>query len=139
MKQVFYILPLAVSPLMAQVVDAQAVFQKTLDEVKASQSDNIGPVVAAVLEATDGDEQAFGRMMRNAADAGHPVALTWLARQNLLQLYAQRLDQESAPEAVKLRAMMEQAASTGYIPAVVEMAHLCGSVCLPRPYLPSKI
>lgn len=127
MKQLLYVLPVALFPVTAQVVDAQAVFQAALDEVKEKQSGNLGPVVAAVLEATDGDEQAFGRMMRNAADAGHPVALTWLARQNLLQLYAQRLDQESAPEAVKLRAMMEQAASTGYIPAVVEMAHLCGS------------
>ncbi len=127
MKQIFYMLPVVLCPVVAQAVDAQAVFQKALDEVKATQSENIGPVVTAVLEAAGGDEQAFWRMMRSAADAGHPVALTWLARQNLLQLQAQRLNPENAPEAVRLRAMMEQAASTGYIPAVVEMAHLCGS------------
>ena len=127
MKQFRYILPMALFPVTAQVVDAQAVFQAALDEVKEKQSENLGSVVAAVLEATGGDEQAYWRMMQSAADAGHPVALTWLARQTLQQLQVQGLDPETAPQAVKLRAAMEQAAATGYIPAVVEMAHFCGS------------
>lgn len=127
MKQLLYVLPVALFPVTAQVVDVQAVFQAALDEVKMKQSENLGPVVAAVLEATGGDEQAYWRMMRRAADAGHPVALTWLARQTQQQLQVQGIDPESAPQAVKLRAAMEQAASTGYIPAVVEMAHFCGS------------
>ena len=127
MNQFLYMLPMALFPVTAQVVDAQAVFQAALDEVKEKQSENLGPVVAAVLEATGGDEQAYWRMMQSAADAGHPVALTWLARQTLQQLQVQGLDPETAPQAVKLRAAMEQAAATGYIPAVVEMAHFCGS------------
>ncbi len=127
MKQFLYILPMALFPVTAQVVDAQAVFQAALDEEKEKQSENLGSVVAAVLEATGGDEQAYWRMMQSAADAGHPVALTWLARQTLQQLQVQGLDPETAPQAVKLRAAMEQAAATGYIPAVVEMAHFCGS------------
>ena len=127
MKQILYVLPLALSPVMAQAVDAQAIFQQALDELRTTQSEELGMVVTAVLEATGGDEQAFVRMMRSAADAGHPVALTWLARQALLQLQAHRVNPETATEAEKLRAAMEQAASTGYIPAVVEMAHLCSS------------
>lgn len=127
MKQFLYILPMSLFPVTSQVVDAQAVFHAALDEVKVKQSENLGPVVAAVLEATGGDEQAYWRMMHCAADAGHPVALTWLARQALVQLHGQGLDAETAPQAVKLRAAMEQAAATGYIPAVVEMAHFCGS------------
>lgn len=127
MKQLLYVLPVALFPVTAQVVDAQAVFQAALDEVKEKQSENLGPVVAAVLEATGGDEQAYWRMMHRAADAGHPVALTWQAGQTLQQLQAQGLDPETAPQAVKLRAAMEQAAASGYIPAVLEMAHWCGS------------
>lgn len=95
-----------------------------LDEVKKSQSENLGPVVRAVMDATGGDEQAYWRVMKEAADAGHPVALTWLARQGVQQLHAHGAD---AAGAVALRAAMEQAASAGYVPAVVEMAHLCGS------------
>ena len=127
MKQLLYVLPVALFPVTAQVVDAQAVFQAALDEVKEKQSENLGPVVAAVLEATGGDEQAYWRMMHRAADAGHPVALTWQAGQTLQQLQAQGLDPETDPQAVKLRAAMEQAAASGYIPAVLEMAHWCGS------------
>ena len=104
MKQFLIMLPMALFPVTAQVVDAQAVFQAALDEVKEKQSENLGSVVAAVLEATGGDEQAYWRMMQSAADAGHPVALTWLARQTLQQLQVQGLDPETAPQAVKLRA-----------------------------------
>ena len=49
MKQFLYILPMALFPVTAQVVDAQAVFQAALDEVKEKQSENLGSVVAAVL------------------------------------------------------------------------------------------
>jgi TPR repeat protein len=98
-----------------------------LDAVKAAQSENMGPVVTAVLDATGGDEQAFWKLMQEASDAGHPVALTWTAGQGIRQLSALGINPESAPEAVKLCAAVEKAASSGYVPAQVEMAHLLGS------------
>ena len=127
MKSFIYLLPLAMCPLSAQVADAESACMAALDVVKNSQSENLGPVITAVMEATGGDERAYHKLMKKAADAGHPVALTWLARQSLQQLRSQGGNLETAPEAIRLRAVMEQAASQGYIPAVVEMAHYCGS------------
>lgn len=127
MKPFLYLLPLALCPVSAQVVDAEAACMAALDAIKHSQSEYLGPVVTAVLEATGGDERAYVQLMKKAADAGHPVALTWLARQSLQQLHAQGANLETAPEAVRLRVAMEQAATKGYTPAIVEMAHFCGS------------
>ena len=127
MKSFIYLLPLAMCPLSAQVTDAESACMSALDAVKDSQSENLGPVITAVMEATGGDERAYRKLMKKAADAGHPVALTWLARQSLQQLRSQGGNLETAPEAIRLRSVMEQASSQGYIPAVVEMAHYCGS------------
>lgn len=127
MKQFMYLLPLLLTPAFAQVSDAESACLAALDSVRDSQSEYLGPVVTSVLDASGGDERAYARLMKKAAEAGHPVALTWLARQSLQQLRIQGLDQETAPQAAQLRATMEQAASQGYIPAVVEMAHYCGS------------
>lgn len=127
MNRFLYFLPLALCPVAAQVADAESACMNALDAVKSSQSENLGPVITAVLDATGGDEQAYAKLMKKAADAGHPVALTWLARQALLQLQAQNGDMATAPEAVRLRTVMEQAAAQGYVPAIVEMAHYCGS------------
>ena len=127
MNKFLYLLPLALCPVSAQVCDAGAACRAALDAVQKAQSDNLGPVVTAVLDATGGDELAYFRLMREAADAGHPVALTWTAGQMLRQLNAQGASPVTDPAAQKLRAAMEQAAASGYIPAVVEMAHLCGS------------
>ena len=127
MNKFLFLLPLALSPVAAQVADAKAACMTALDEVQKAQSDNLGPVVTAVLDATGGDEQAYLRLMREAADAGHPVALYWVAGQALRQLQFQRMDSPQAPEAARLRAAVEQAASAGYVPAIVEMAHLCGN------------
>ena len=127
MNKFLYLLPLVLCPVSAQVADAGTACRAALDAVQKAQSDNLGPVVTAVLDATGGDEQAYFRLMREAADAGHPVALTWTAGQMLRQLNAQRAELATDPAAQKLRAAMEQAAASGYIPAVVEMAHLCGS------------
>lgn len=127
MKHLIYLSPLALCPVVAQVVDARSACMAALDAEKKAQTDNIGAVVSAVLDATGGDEQAFGRLMREAADAGHPVALTWLARQNLRQLRASGKDLSTAPEAAKLRAVVETAAAQGYVPAVVELSHCFGS------------
>ena len=127
MKPYLYLLPLAVCPVVAQVTDAGAACNAALDSVRAAQSEALGPVITAVLEACGGDEREYARLMKKSADAGHPVALTWLARQALTQLRAQGVDTVASPEAERLRAVMEQAASQGYVPAVVEMAHFCGS------------
>lgn len=127
MNPYLILFPLALCPLAAQMPDARAACMAALDAVKADQSENLVPVVRAVMDATGGNEQAYWSFMKEAADAGHPVALTWLARQSLLQLQARGATPATAPEAVSLRAAMEQAAASGYIPAVVEMAHLCGS------------
>lgn len=127
MKSFVYLLPLALCPLAAQTHDARAACMAALDAVKAAQSENLGPVVTAVLDATGGDEQAFWKLMQEASDAGHPVALTWTAGQGIRQLSALGINPESAPEAVKLCAAVEKAASSGYVPAQVEMAHLLGS------------
>ena len=98
-----------------------------LDAVQAAQSFHMGPVVTAVMDATGGDEQSFWKFMQEAADAGHPVALTWAAGQGLRQLAVQGAALESSPEAVNLRSSVERAAAGGYVPAMVEMAHLLGS------------
>lgn len=127
MKRFLYLLPLALCPVSAQTTDAESACLAALDAVKAAQSEYMGPVVSAVMDATGGDERAYAGLMKKAADSGHPVALTWLARQSLKQLQAQGINTETAPEAVRLRSVMEQAAALGYIPAVVEMAHFCGS------------
>lgn len=127
MKQFLYLLPLALCPLSAQVADTESACKAALDAVSAAQSEYLGPVVSAVLDASGGDEREYAKQMKKAADAGHPVALTWLARQSLQQLRTQGVNTETAAEAVRLRAVMEQAAAQGYIPAVVEMAHYCGS------------
>lgn len=127
MNKFLFLLPLALSPVAAQVADAKAACMTALEAVKKAQSENLGPVVTAVLDATGGDEQAYLRLMRKASDAGHPVALVWSASQTLRQLYAGRADLVNAPAAKNVRAAMEQAAGTGYVPAVVEMAHLSGS------------
>lgn len=127
MKHFLYLMPLALCPLAAQTVDAKAACMAALDAVRSSQSDNFAPAVRAVMEATGGDEQAYWRLMKEAADAGHPVALVWLAQQNLQQLKEQRLDPETAPEAITARTAMEQAAQAGYLPGLVGMAHLTGS------------
>ena len=127
MNRYFYLLPLLLCPVSAQVADAKASCMAALDAVKEAQSDKLGPVVTAVLDATGGDEQAYLRLMREASDAGHPVALTWSAMQMLRQLYGQQANLVTDPAAQRVRATMEQAASLGYLPAVVEMAHLSGS------------
>lgn len=127
MKHFLYLLPFALCPVSAQVADAESACLAALDAVKHAQSEYLGPVVTAVMDATGGDERQYPALLKKAADAGHPVALTWLARQAMLQLRAQGANLETAPEAVRLRAVMEQAAAQGYLPAVVEMAHFCGS------------
>lgn len=127
MNPYLFLVPVALCPLAAQSVDAGAACLAALDSVKTAQSEDMGPVVTAVMEATGGDEQAYWRLMREAADAGHPVALTWLAKQLLAQVYAQGLDLEISPESQKLRAMLEKTTASGYVPAIVEMAHICGS------------
>lgn len=127
MKQFLYILPLALCPAMAEVADAKAVCMAALDSVQKAQSEELAPVITAVLDATGGDEQAYLRLMKEASDAGHPVALMWSARQMMNQLRTQKLAVETSPEARKLRAAVELAASKGYVPAMVEMAHLCGN------------
>ena len=127
MKPYVYLFPLALCPLAAQTQDAKAACMTALDSVKSAQSENLGPVVTAVLDATGGNEQAFWKFMQEAADAGHPVALTWTAGQGIRQLVAQGINMETAPEAANLRSAVERAASAGYVPAMVEMAHLLGS------------
>lgn len=127
MKQLIYIMPLALGPVVAQVVDAKATFNAALDQVKEAQSENLGPVITAVLDATGGDEQAYFRFMQEAADAGHPVALNWMAAQLLRQMRVQRQDAITSEAAARVKALIEQAASTGYVPARVELAHLSGS------------
>ncbi len=127
MNKFLFLMPLVLCPVSAQVADAKSACMAALDEVQKAQSDNLAPVVTAVLDSTGGDEQAFLRLMREAADAGHPVALYWVAGQALRQLQFPRMDSPQAPEAARLRAAVEQAASAGYVPAIVEMAHLCGN------------
>lgn len=127
MKSLAYFFPLMLCPLAAQTHDAKAACMAALDAVNAAQSENLGPVVTAVMDATGGDEQAFWKLMQEAADAGHPVALTWVAGQGLRQLAAQGVELQSSPEALQYRAAVERAATAGYAPALVEMAHLLGS------------
>lgn len=127
MKHFLYLLPLALSPVMAEVADAKAVCMAALDAVKNAQSEDMTPVITAVLDATGGDEQAYLRLMKEASDAGHPVALVWSARQLSRQIQMQKLDIESSQEAQNMRAAVEQAASMGYVPAMVELAHICGN------------
>ncbi len=127
MKSLVYFLPLSLCPLVAQTQDAKSVCMAALDAVKTAQSEDLGPVVTAVMDATGGDEQAFWKLMQEASDAGHPVALTWMSGQGLRQLTAQGLNLQTSPEALRLRAAVEQAADAGYVPAMVEMAHLLGS------------
>lgn len=126
MKTLAYVLPLVLCPLAAQTLDAKAACMAALETVKNAQSENLGPVVTAVMDATGGDEQAFWKLMQEAADAGHPVALTWVAGQGLRQLAAQGVELQSSPEALQYRSSVERAATAGYVPALVEMAHLLG-------------
>ena len=118
---------LAACPLCVQVCHAEAAFTHALNAVQAAQSDDLGPVVCAVLDSTGGDELAYYRQMRKAADAGHPVALTWTAGQLIRQQQLQGAIAENSPEIARSRAMLEQAVASGYVPAMVELAHLCGS------------
>lgn len=127
MKQFLYLLPLALCPVMAEVADAKSVCMAALDSVQKAQSEDMTPVITAVLDATGGDEQAYLRLMREASDAGHPVALLWSARQILNQIRTQNLNPETSPESQNMRAAVEQAASKGYAPAMVELAHICGN------------
>lgn len=128
MKSVLSLLPLLLCPVCVQAADdVQMVLNRALDAAQEQQSENMGPVISAVLDAGGGDEQVFWSSMQRAAEAGHPVALTWQARQRLAQLRSQQVPIESAEAAVKLRAAVEQAAAAGYAPALLEMAHLCGS------------
>ncbi|MBR5878045.1 MAG: hypothetical protein IKY91_00735, partial [Akkermansia sp.] len=63
MNKFLYLLPLVLCPVSAQVSDAGAACRAALDAVQKAQSDNLGPVVAAVLDATGGDELAYFRLM----------------------------------------------------------------------------
>ena len=54
MKQLIYVLPLALCPATAQVADAKAACMAALDSMKNTQSEDMGPVVTAVLDATGG-------------------------------------------------------------------------------------
>lgn len=127
MKSLVYFLPLVLCPLAAQTHDARSACMAALDAVRSAQSENLGPVITAVMDATGGDEQVFWKLMQEAADAGHPVALTWVAGQGLRQLAAQGVELQSSPEALQYRSAVERAAAAGYAPALVEMAHLLGS------------
>ena len=102
MKHLLCTLPLILFPVYSQVVDTQSVLNAALDEVQAQQSENLGPVITAVLDASGGDEQAYWQGMQKAVEAGHPVALTWKSQQMQNQLRATRQNPETAPEARRI-------------------------------------
>lgn len=119
MKSFAYLLPVMLGVAVAQeVADARHAFNAALDAVLQSQSESLGPVISAVLDSTGGDERAYYRLMQEAADAGHPVALSWLGGQ------IRRQGASQADAAARIKAAVEQAADKGYVPALIQMADL---------------
>lgn len=128
MRRFLFLLPMTLAAVVAQPeTDAKNTFLAALDAAKTAQSADMGSVVTAVLNATDGDELAYYRLMQEATNSKHPVALTWSALQMLKQVQAQGLNPGTAPEARQLRSYIEEAARQGYVPALVEMANLHGN------------
>lgn len=119
MKPFVYLLPMLPGLSVAQeVADARQAFYAALDAVLQAQSESLGPVISAVLDSTGGDERAYYRLMQEAADAGHPVALSWLGGQ------IRRQGASQADAAARIKAAVEQAADKGYVPALLQMADL---------------
>ncbi|MFI3244044.1 MAG: hypothetical protein R3Y56_07325 [Akkermansia sp.] len=96
-------------------------FVAQLDTIQQSNSRDLAPAMDIVLSATK-DELAARAWMEKAAAAKHPVALTYMS--NYL-VNSAVVDPVDPTRAKKQYEMVKQAASAGYIPAIVNE-----SICL---------
>lgn len=113
-------------PTVVAAKPVQQAFDAALQQVLKSQSEDLYAVALAVLDA-GGSEVDFFRLMKQAADAGMPVAQKWLAQYVLQSAVEPAIDLSTAPNAIAARRLMKQAADAGYVPAQVEMARYVGS------------
>lgn len=97
-----------------------------LEKVTQENSEDLYPVVAAVLDA-GGTEEDYETVMRAAAKKGSPAANLWLAHQELEKLVVKGGDAVMADEAVRATKALAEAAKAGYVPALMEQSHLAGS------------
>ena len=101
-------------------------FRIALEEVQRQQSEDLYKVADAVLQA-GGTEMDFFRLMQQAGESGNPVAQMFLARHALQSASGELPVNGASPAQAKARELMMAAADSGYIPALVEIAHFIGS------------
>lgn len=113
-------------PTVVAAKPVQQAFDAALQQVLKNQSEDLYAVAQSVLDA-GGTEVEYFRLMKQAADAGMPVAQKWLAQYVLQSAVEPAIDLSTAPSAVAARKLMKLAADAGYVPAQVEMARYVGS------------
>ncbi len=106
------------APAMAAPVAAQrpqADLNAILQDMVKSNSDDFYAVAAAEYDA-GGDMSSFTRKMKSAAGGGNAAAMLWYARyQNMFAV-------KDPGVAAITQPLLEKAAATGYVPAMVEYA-----------------
>ncbi len=96
-------------------------FVTALDAIQKANSRDLAPAMQIVLEATK-DELAGRTWMEKASAAKHPVALTYMSNYLVNSAVVDPADPNRAKNQYE---MVKQAATSGYIPAIVNE-----SICL---------
>ncbi len=96
-------------------------FVTELDTIQKANTRDLAPAMQVVLDATN-DELAARSWMEKAAAAKHPVALTYMSNYLVNSAVVDPVDPNRAKNQYE---MVKQAATSGYIPAVVNE-----SICL---------
>lgn len=115
----------------AEMADS-APAKEALVQIAKENSEDLYPVVAAVLES-GGNIEDFEHFMRAAAKEGAPAAQLWVAQTELEKLVAKGGDAVMADEAVRACKSLDAAAKAGYIPALLVQSHMAGAGIGRRP------
>ncbi len=107
--------PSAKAPATAQSIES--VLNAALQDMVKKNSEDFYDAAACVYD-NGGNVMSFAALMTAAADKGNPAAQLWQSR--YLKMFADT-DPTVVDKAVKL---LEKAAATGYVPAMVEYAGL---------------
>lgn len=113
------------SVVLATVTD-EAPVTEALEKVVSENSEDLYPVVEAVLDA-GGTEEDYSTLMRAAAKNGNAAANLWLAHQELEKLVVKGGDAVMADEAVRAAKALAEAAKSGFTPALMEQSRLAGA------------